>query len=379
MDLGYYSKATRQFVSKMKISIIRGAFLNPFELQNYSDIQKKHQITAISSKHPISENIDLPLIKLWSPTDLPNFPYKYPILNRIFVDAQKLGNLEKNIKGDDVVHVAETYFGYTHQAIMSKRRGQVRHVVSTVWEIIPFNNEGIKGRKAYKKLAYESVDRFLAVTEKAKDCLIKEGVRPEKISVVNMGVDLQKFTTNKKINSSQDVNILCVARLVPEKGVLDLLEAFIKIKEKNPKVKLTFIGDGPLKNELQGYKNVYIKSTPYYRIQKEYQKADIFCLPSRETNTWAEQYGMCLIEAMACGLPIVTTNSGAIPEVCGDAALISRHSDVNDLKTNLEKLIYNVDLRQSLSKKARTRALQRYDCHKIGQQIQTIYEEIACR
>lgn len=363
----------------MKISIIRGAFLNPFELQNYSPLKDKFDIKAVSSKHPISSRIDLPLIKLWSPTDLPNFPKKYPILNRIFVDAQKLGNLEKVIKGDDIVHVAETYYGYTHQAIMAKRRGLVRRIISTVWEIIPFNNEGIKGRKEYKRLAYESVDRFLAVTEMAKQTLIQEGVSPDKISVINMGIDIKKFKPNPEKRETKDINILCVARLVPEKGITDLLEAFFQIKEKYPKVRLTFVGSGPLKNEIKGYKNVHIKSIPYSQIHKEYQRADIFCLPSRQTKTWGEQYGMCLLEAMACGLSIVTTNSGAIPEVVGDAALVSHHSDPKELKTNLEKLIYNEDLRRSLSKAARQRAIERYDCRKIAKQIAKIYEEIGCR
>jgi len=363
----------------MKISIVRGAFLNPFELQNYYSLKDKYNITAISSKHPISSAIDLPLIKLWSPTDLPNFPFKYQILNRIFIDAQKLGNLEKVIKGSDIVHVAETYFGYTHQAIMAKRRGLVRRIVSTVWEIIPFNNEGIKGRKKYKKLAYENVDRFIAVTEKAKEALIKEGVKPEKISVVNMGIDLKKFHPHSFKKQTEDINILCVARLVPEKGIDDLLEAFLAIKEKNPKVKLTFIGSGPLKKELIGYKNIFVKSLPYQKINREYQRADIFCLPSRETKTWAEQYGMSLLEAMASGLPIVTTNSGAIPEVVGEVALVSPHSNIKELKTNLEKLIYNEDLRRSLSIAARQRAVEKYDCRKIGKQIEKIYEETACR
>lgn len=358
----------------MKISIVRGAFLNPFELQNYSNLKDRFDITAISSKHPISTKINIHQVKLWSPTDIPNFPYKYSILNRIYTDAQILFGLNKVIKGNDIVHVAETYFGYTHQAIMVKRRGLVRRIVSTVWEIIPFNNEGIRGRKRYKKLAYENIDRFMAVTEKAKAALIKEGVNPEKITVINMGVDLKIFHPVELKKQKRVLNILCVARLVPEKGVMDLLEAFIAIKEKNPNIKLTFIGSGPLKKELIGYKNIFVKSLPYQQIQKEYQKADIFCLPSRETKTWAEQYGMCLIEAMACGLPIVTTNSGAIPEVVGDAALISHHSNIKELKTNLEKLITNESLRNTLSKIARARAEERYDHLKIAKQIEKVYQ-----
>jgi alpha-maltose-1-phosphate synthase len=363
----------------MKISIVRGAFLNPFELQNYSPLKDKFEITAISSKHPISSKIDLHLKKLWSPTDLPDFPFKYPILNRLFTDAQQLSGLENLINGSDIVHVAETYFGYTHQSVMAKRRGLVRHVVSTVWEVIPHNNEGIKGRKEYKRLSFETIDLFLAVTEKAKQTLIKEDVKPEKIIVVNMGIDIQKFEPAKIKKYKKEINILCVARLVPEKGIMDLFEAFQNIRKTNPNIHLIFIGDGPLKHDLQGFKNISIKSVPYSHIQKEYQKADIFCLPSRETKTWAEQYGMCLLEAMACGLPIVTTDSGAIPEVCGDAAIITHHSNAAELQTNLEKLIYNEDHRQNLSRLARQRALAKYDSRKISQQIEKIYREIVCR
>lgn len=360
----------------MKISIVRGAFLNPYELQNYSHLKEKYNVTVYSSKHPISDKIDLPLKKLWSPTDLPNFPLRNQILNRIFVDAQKLGGLEKEIRGSDIVHVAETYFGYTHQAVMSKRRGQVRKVVSTVWEIIPHNNEGIRGRKEYKRLAFETIDRFIAVTEKAKETLIKEGAKPEKISVVNMGIDIKKFSPTKTTAKKKDINILCVARLVPEKGIQDLLEAFHKIYEKNKNVRLVFVGSGPLKQDVIGYKNVSVKSIPYSRINKEYQKADIFCLPSRETKTWQEQYGMCLLEAMASGLPIVTTNSGAIPKVVEDAGLICRHSNPKELQINLEKLIYNKELRQRLSLLARKRAKEKFDCQKTEKQIEKIYLEL---
>lgn len=362
----------------MKIFIIRGAFLNPFELQNYSPLKEKFDITAVSSKFPISDIIDLPLIKLWSPTDLPNFPFKYPILNRLFTDAHKLFGLEKLIWGAALVHVAETYYGYTHQAIMAKRRGSIKKIISTVWEIIPHNNEGIGGRKRFKKLARENVDHFIAVTEMAKRALVKEGVSEKKISVIGVGVNLKKFRPGPKAKKKRDLNILCVARLVPEKGVEDLLKAFLKIKEKNNNVNLTFVGDGPLKRELTGYKNVSVKQIPYGSMAAEYRHADIFCLPSRSTRTWSEQYGMVLVEALATGLPIVTTNTGAIPEICGDCALYSKQSNPENLKTNLEKLLYNDELRLKMGLKARSRARERFDNRKIAKQIRLLYQKV-CR
>ncbi|HKC04912.1 MAG TPA: glycosyltransferase family 4 protein [Patescibacteria group bacterium] len=362
----------------MKTYIIRGAFLNPFELQNYSPLKEEFNITAISSKFPISDKVDLPLVKLWSSTDLPNFPFKYPILNRLFVDAHQLIGLGRVIKGADLVHVAETYYGYTHQAIVAKRRSQIKKIISTVWEIIPHNNEGISGRKEFKRLARENVDRFIAVTQLAKKALLKEGVPEKKISVIGIGVDLERFKPRPK-KTKRDLNILCVARLVPEKGVEDLLKAFLKIREKNNNIRLTFVGDGPLKGELSGFKNVSVKQIPYHHMPREYGNADIFCLPSRETRNWQEQYGMSLIEAMASGLPIVSTDTGAIPEVCGEAALLSKDSNPLSLQTNLEKLIYNEELRRRMARTARGRAIDRFDRLKIAKQIGDLYREVLCQ
>ncbi len=360
----------------MKIFIIRGAFLNPFELQNYSPLKEKFNIKAISSKFPLSDKIDLPLIKLWSPTDLPNFPFKYPILNRLFTDAHKLFGLENIIRGADIVHVAETYFNYTNQAVHAKRRGEVGKIFSTVWETIPHNNEGIPGRKEFKRLARENVDHFIAVTELAKRTLIKEGVRADKISVIPVGVDLKRFKPVIIKKKKRDLNILCIARLVPEKGVLDLLEAFLEISKKNKNVHLTFIGTGPFKSDLTGYKNIFVKQVPYAKIPSELNHADIFCLPSKSTKTWEEQFGMVLVEAMACGLPIVTTATGAIPEVCGDSAIYSDPGDPKSLRTNLEKLLYNENLRHKLAKDSRQRAVKNFDREKVSKQIESLYKKV---
>lgn len=353
--------------------------MNPFELQNYSPLKEKFDIKTVSSKFPISDKIELPLIKLWSPTDLPNFPYKFPVLNRIYTDAHQLFGLEKVIDGADIVHVAETYYGYTHQAILAKRGGRVKKIVSTVWEVLPHSNEGIKGRKEYKKLARENIDHFIAVTELAKKALIKEGVAESKISVIPIGIDLKKFKPINKKKKARAINILCVARLVPEKGIEDLLEAFLRIREKNPHAHLTLVGSGPLKHDLIGYKNLHLKVVPYSQIQNEYQQADIFCLPSRATKTWQEQYGMALIEAMACGLPVVTTFTGAIPEVCGNVAMYSQSSDSSGLQHNLERLINSEDLRQKTGSLSRERAENLFDREKVAKQIQKLYGRLAAR
>lgn len=362
----------------MKVNIVRGALLNKFELQNYEPLIGEIDIQAISSKKPISSDIKIPLVRLWSPADLPNFPFKFPILNRIFVDAQKLFGLEKVIAGSDIVHVAETYFNFTNQAIIEKRKGNVKKIVSTVWETIPFNNEGIRGRKRFKKLAYENIDHYITPTERAKNALIEEGVNPKKISVVRMGVDLDRFKPKNKRKTGK-INILCVSRLTPEKGIKELVAAFEKIYKDHKNIILTLVGNGALKTELTGYKNIFVKNIPYNKIHHEYHKADIFCLPSQTTKYWEEQYGMALVEAMACGLPIVTTQTGAIPEVCGDSALYSLEKNQVSLYRNLLSLIENPELRVKMGKISRIRAKKEFDRQKTAREYKEIYNKLLCR
>ncbi len=357
-----------------RISIIRGAFLNPFELQNLYPLAKKYDFRAISSMHPISEDVQIPLTKTYAVTDLPNIPFKYPILNRLSVDAHYLLGLEQLLKGVDIAHVAETYYHYTIQAINAKKKGYVKKVISTVWEIIPFNNEGIWGRKWFKQQAYIGVDHFIAVTELARKALLEEGVDAKKITVIPMGVDLKRFKPGKF--NDKVTNILCVGRLVPEKGIEELAKAFAKLRGKFPNLHMTLIGDGPLKNYLSTQPGIIIKQIPYRQVHEEYQQADIFCLPSKTTPYWQEQYGMALVEAMACGLPVITTKTGAIGEVCGEAAVYAKPDDTNDLQSKLERLIDSESSRAILREKSITRSKDRYDAQKMAKKIDALYQKV---
>ena len=364
---------------KYKVKIIRGGFTNPFELQNFYPLLDKYDLKVVSSLRPISCDIKIPLIKLASPTDLPNFPYKYPILNRLFTDAHYLFGLEKVIAGNDIVHVAETYYHYTNQAIRAKQKGLVKKIISTVWEVIPSNNEGITGRKEFKRLSYQYVDHFIAVTNLARKALLEEGVADDKISVIPMGVDLKRFTPGSRVDDDKTITILCVARLVEEKGIGELVSAFGALRKNNSKIKLVLVGDGPLKNKLLGLGGIEIKTIPYDKIQIEYQQADIFCLPSKTTKYWQEQFGMALVEAMACGLAIITTNTGAIGEVCANAAMYVKPDDVNDLQLSLDRLINDSKLRHALGRKSQALAIAKYDYQKSALAIDQIYQQVLCQ
>src|SRR5579872_417974 len=180
-----------------KLAVVRGKFLNAYEMQIFEPLREKYSITAFGSLTSYHSSFTFPTIQLPSPMDIPDFAYKMPILNRAFTDAHYLFGLEKKLQGFDIVHTAETYFHYTQQALNAKRLGYVKKVVATVLENIPFNNEGIHGRKEFKKRSREELDHMIALTQRTRDALILEGADPKKVTVVSHGINTKVFTPKK--------------------------------------------------------------------------------------------------------------------------------------------------------------------------------------
>ena len=111
----------------------------------------------------------------------------------------------------------------------------------------------------------------------------------------------------------------------------------------------------------------------YRNMPAMYRTADIFVLPSRTTSIWEEQYGMALVEAMATGLPIITSNSGAIPELIGDAGIIHQVCDAQKISDSIIALLNNPKKRKQLGIRARARATHFYDAKKVAKKLATLY------
>lgn len=360
----------------MTTFLLRGAFANQFELQNYEPLAHDFNLHLIASRYPLT-SVNIPTTHLWSPQDLPTFPYKHAILNRLLGDPHWLLGLhdlltQKESNGSNyrtIVHTAETYYAYTHQAVQLRKKGRIKTLISTCWETIPHNNESLARKKAWKVEARRHIDHFITPTNRAEQALIKEGVDAHRISLIRVGVDLNRF---KPVKPRKHIkNILFIGRVEEEKGISDLLE----MAQRIPKgINLTIIGQG--KYRMPSIPNVHRAQLPYSSIHKAYQDADLFILPSRATPTWEEQYGMVLIEAMASGLPIITTKTGAIPEVVGPAAFLVKERSPEELYQALQFLLKNDGKRQELAITARKRAEERFDRTKIAKQLADLYNRL---
>jgi glycosyltransferase involved in cell wall biosynthesis len=107
-----------------------------------------------------------------------------------------------------------------------------------------------------------------------------------------------------------------------------------------------------------------------------YQLLDIFVLPSRTTPTWKEQFGRVLVEAMACGVPVIGSDCGEIPQVIGQAGHIFREGDVTMLQHHLQRLADNRQERVSLGEAGRRRVLAHYTMSAVAEQTVTAYRRL---
>lgn len=380
-------------VMKPTVAIVRGKFLNRYEMQFYEALPKRFSLTAFASLTPFHDQFSFPVVKLPSPMDLPDVPYKMQVLNRLFIDAHYLLGLEQKLKGFDMVHTAETYYHYTQQALNAKRKGYVKKVIATVLENIPFNNEGIWGRKKFKARAREELDHIIALTHLTRDALIAEGADRDKITVLPHFVDTKRFApksdwfTRIADPNKRKFTILFSGRLEKYKGVYDVLDAAEYLKRDRDLVdynlRFLFVGDGSeklglLKKEKQLGLNYHSRhvSAKYIEMPSWYRLADIVVAPSKPTRNWQEQYCTALLEAQSMGLPIVTTRTGGIHENVGDAAVLVAPGNSHELYTSLKTFILDAKIRAVYARRARERAQNVHDIAHGARLLSEIYDRI---
>lgn len=200
----------------------------------------------------------------------------------------------------------------------------------------------------------------------------KKGYKGRTVVLPQMGLNPDPYMNLKTNSIRSDLRIPAdvpligfVGRLIPEKGISLLLDALHRIKDA--KWHLLILGSGPLESEITGKwqqvfgeRLIYRKAVPHAEVPAYMRAMDIFVLPSYTTPAWKEQFGLVLAEAMLAGVPCIGSSSGAIPDVIGPAGLIFKEKDVDDLAHTLERLLVDVEQRQSLAQTAQSFALQHY-------------------
>jgi glycosyltransferase involved in cell wall biosynthesis len=233
--------------------------------------------------------------------------------------------------------------------------------------------------RATERRALAAVRRVIVTGHATAKALDDYAVPPDRISVIEPGTDPASLARG---SGSDIVHMLCVASLVPRKGHDLLLRALAAVPQRN--WRLRCVGsdrDADVSRKLREIKRElaltdqveFEGESDASAIASRYDAADLFVLA-----TWYEGYGMAVAEALARGLPIVSTRTGAIPEIVPDnAGVLVEPGDVAALTAALTDIISNPSLRRSLAEGARRARARLPTWPMAAVKLTTVLESVA--
>lgn len=232
-----------------------------------------------------------------------------------------------------------------------------------------------------------AADLVFCANQEAAALLRRRGFERPLPIIPSIGVDTEVFIPcpTQQPDAGQSPIIGYVGRFVPEKGIETLLHAFAELRRTElPHARLRLIGDGPQRTSLidltltLGIQQSVEFRTPLPPVEIATAMCDfsVLVLPSRTTAVWKEQLGRVLLEAMACGVPVIGSDSGAIPEVIGDAGLIVPEGDAVALAAAIVQLFASPELRNDLGKRGRIRVETHYSQRHLANQTLAVYRQV---
>jgi glycosyltransferase involved in cell wall biosynthesis len=234
-------------------------------------------------------------------------------------------------------------------------------------------------------LAAQGRVHFIAVSEAIRRRAVEYGIPAERISVRYIGIDLSRFRFAGQPIRERRRRILYVGRMVEKKGGALLLRAYARVRATIPDAELVMIGDGPLMDshtKLADDLNIpvaFLGNLPSSEVKRQIDEARVFCLPSITAgNGDAEGLAIVILEAQACGVPVVTSARGGATEgiIDGVTGFSFAEKDIAALGERLIKLLLDDDLISSMSRDAARYMAERFDIRHCTKSLEDLYENL---
>ena len=234
--------------------------------------------------------------------------------------------------------------------------------------------------------AVQSCSAVVVVSDEMRRTAIGMGIDSEKVHLIPYGVPVAEFSSGRHVGE-QPCQFIAVGRLVPKKDPLTTLLAFHMCQQRVPNVGLTFIGDGPLMAQAETFvrerevRNVTLKGVqPNAVVCESLQRAGCFLqhsvtAPSGDKEGWPVAIG----EAMACGLPIISTKHAGIVDqvVHGENGFLTDEHDVQAMASHMITLAQDADLRQRMGVASRKRIEAVGDFSNSSAKLRDLLQSIA--
>ena len=314
---------------------------------------------------------------LWSPIDLYEWitvmtggfpePYTYGkrVLKRLKENNLKLDVLLDNQSLSSSLLEIQAHYPLAvtiHHPITKDHKLEMQNAIN--WKERLSSSRWHNFLPMQKKVAPQ-LKNIICVSQPSKEDVISEfKVDEKKITVIPNGIDIGIFKPSS-IKKSLSFRIVTTASAdIPLKGLKHLILALPRVIRQFPLTSLTVIGKSPEKSNLNKLiddlvledKITFRSGISEKEIVKTYHDSDIAVIPSLY-----EGFGFGAGEAMACGVPLISTDSGGLKQVIGDAALKIKPGSVNEIEEGILKLFTEEEIRQELAEKGRERMEEFFD------------------
>ena len=237
------------------------------------------------------------------------------------------------------------------------------------------------------KLLVNASSKTITISSGSLKASLESGLNKEKLELIPFGVDTNFFRPIKVQKDTEIFQILSVGYLIERKGFLYLIKAIKKVLECHINVKLTIVGSGPMEMQIRnlikelklGESIQIISNISDEKLLEMYNFSDLFVLPSivdSQGNT--EGLGVVLLEAMACKLPVIGSDTGGIPDIIQneDTGLIVPQKDIIGISQAIIELIGNDEMRKKLALNGYIMVREYFSWEKIAKEYITIYKTL---
>ncbi len=321
----------------------------------------------------------------WASMVSGGFPEPYTFGRRVATYLRKHGQQY------DIIHDNQCLSHGTHQL---QRMGlplvtTIHHPITYDLDIALAHTRGIGMRllirrwhlflRMQTKVA-RRLQHIVTVSESSKrDICAAFNVQPERVHVIYNGVDGEQFRPLPGQQRQPWRLITTASADQPLKGTQHLIPAFARLRDEFPELRLTFIGkpkpDGDTAKLIRRHNldNAieFVHGISSTEIVRLYAQATIAVVPSEY-----EGFGLPAAEAMACAVPVVSTDGGALPEVVGDAGLIVPKADPQALADAIRTLLLDPGQRDRLANAGRQRMLTQFNWSDVAQALTNYYRQV---
>lgn len=239
--------------------------------------------------------------------------------------------------------------------------------------------------ESFRRYTIRNADYVIGRNAESIEILRRRGYRGP-ARVVPNAVDAAMFRPMDRQEAKRRLGIPgilagYVGRLTPDKGLMDLVEA---LPRTPPEVQAVLVGAGEYGRALQeraaalgcaGRLHV-LPARPLEALPALMNALDVLVLPSRTTRHWKEQFGRVIIEAQACGVPVIGSNSGAIPEVVGDGGILFPEGDAEKLAGAIRWFCEAPERRRRMGSRGRQRVEEAFTWQRVAEQMREVYREV---